>query len=163
MTIYYLDSLRGILRNDLKNIVQKLLVNQFVGASKAGYLSTSKKPVTHLLLKKMNLSASSLGMLMQEPSDQFLRYSSELVVIFLKFLYDQDPVRQLLDPSEVDHEVEVDLETMQKIRELVQFGGFSDCNYLQRTLLKEFQQMESRDLICLDSWLDFGDDLICLD
>ncbi|KAK0599358.1 hypothetical protein LWI29_004571 [Acer saccharum] len=53
MTIYYLDSLRGILRNDLKNIVQnRLLVNQFVGASKAGYLSTSKKPVTHLLLVK---------------------------------------------------------------------------------------------------------------
>lgn len=33
---------------------------------------------------------------------------------------------------------------MQRVKELVQFGGFSDCNYLQRTLLKEFQQMEAR-------------------
>lgn len=36
-------------------------------------------------------------------------FCSELVVIFLKFLYDQDPVRQLLEPSEVDHDVDVDL------------------------------------------------------
>lgn len=36
-------------------------------------------------------------------------FCSELVVIFLKFLYDQDPVRQLLEPSEVDHHVDVDL------------------------------------------------------
>ncbi|KAL5839669.1 hypothetical protein ACOSQ4_012277 [Xanthoceras sorbifolium] len=84
-----------------------------------------------------------IKLLMQEPNDQFLKYNSELVVIFLKFLYDQDPVRRLLDPAEVDHDVEVDLETVQRVRELVQFGGFSDCSYLQRTLIKEFQQMES--------------------
>jgi hypothetical protein len=35
-------------------------------------------------------------------------------------------------------------ETMQRVKELVQFGGFSDCEYLQRTLAKEFQQMEDR-------------------
>lgn len=80
-----------------------------------------------------------IKLLMQEPSDQLLPYNSELVVIFLKFLYDQDPVKQLL---EVDHDIEVDLETMQRVKELVQFGGFSDCEYLQRTLAKEFQQME---------------------
>ncbi|KAJ6364110.1 hypothetical protein OIU76_029119 [Salix suchowensis] len=80
-----------------------------------------------------------IKLLMQEPSDQLLPYNSELVVIFLKFLYDQDPVKQLL---EVDHDIEVDLETMQRVKELVQFGGFSDCDYLQRTLAKEFQQME---------------------
>ncbi|KAJ4703377.1 Anaphase-promoting complex subunit 4-like protein [Melia azedarach] len=84
-----------------------------------------------------------IKLLMQEPSDQLLRYNSELVVIFLKFLYDQDPVRQLLEPSEVDHDVEVDLETLQRIRELVHFGGFMDCNHLQRTLLKEFRLMEA--------------------
>ncbi|XP_044494981.1 anaphase-promoting complex subunit 4 [Mangifera indica] len=84
-----------------------------------------------------------IKLLMQEPSDQPPRYNSELVVVFLKILYDQDPVRQLLEPSEIDHDVEVDLETMQRVKELVQFGGFSDCNYLQRTLLKEFQQMEA--------------------
>lgn len=33
---------------------------------------------------------------------------------------------------------------MQRVRELVQFGGFTDCDYLKRTLVKEFQQMESR-------------------
>lgn len=33
---------------------------------------------------------------------------------------------------------------MQRVKELVQFGGFSDCEYLQRTLAKEFQQLESR-------------------
>ncbi|KAJ0016887.1 hypothetical protein Pint_10737 [Pistacia integerrima] len=50
-----------------------------------------------------------IKLFMQEPSDQLPRYNSELVVVFLKFLYDQDPVRQLLEPSEVDHDVEVDL------------------------------------------------------
>ncbi|KAH9796737.1 Anaphase-promoting complex subunit 4 [Citrus sinensis] len=84
-----------------------------------------------------------IKLLMQEPSDQLPRYNSELVVIFLKFLYDQDPVRQLLEPSEIDHDVDVDLETMQRVRDLVNFGGFSDCNYLRRTLLKEFQLLES--------------------
>lgn len=84
-----------------------------------------------------------IKLLMQEPSDQLPRYNSELVVIFLKFLYDQDPVRQLLEPSEVDHDVDVDLETMHRVRDLVNFGGFSDCNYLRRTLLKEFQLLES--------------------
>lgn len=35
-------------------------------------------------------------------------------------------------------------ETMQRVKELVHFGGFLDCEYLWRTLAKEFQQMESR-------------------
>lgn len=35
-------------------------------------------------------------------------------------------------------------ETVRRVRELVQFGGFSDCEHLQRTLAKEFQQMETR-------------------
>ncbi|KAI8013096.1 Anaphase-promoting complex subunit 4 [Camellia lanceoleosa] len=34
-------------------------------------------------------------------------------------------------------------ETMKRVKELVQFGGFLDTGYLQRTLGKEFQQMES--------------------
>ncbi|CAL5366479.1 unnamed protein product [Camellia sinensis] len=34
-------------------------------------------------------------------------------------------------------------ETMKRVKELVQFGGFLDTGYLQRTLAKEFQQMES--------------------
>ncbi|KAI9121353.1 hypothetical protein K1719_008386 [Acacia pycnantha] len=83
-----------------------------------------------------------IKLLMSEPSDQLLPYNSELVVIFLKFLYDQDPVRQLLEISETDYDVEIDLETLERVRELVQFGGFTDSEYLKRTLAKEFQQME---------------------
>ncbi|ONI10243.1 hypothetical protein PRUPE_4G036500 [Prunus persica] len=85
-----------------------------------------------------------IKLLMSEPSDHhLLPYNSELVVIFLKFLYDQDPVKQLLEASEADDHIEVGLETMQRVKELVQFGGFSDFEYLQRTLAKEFQQVES--------------------
>lgn len=84
----------------------------------------------------------SVKILMAEPSDQ-LPFNSELVIIFLKFLYDQDPVRQLLELSEGDNSVEVDLETMQRIKQLEHFGGFSDLEYLKRTLSQEFQQMEA--------------------
>ncbi|XP_010259823.1 PREDICTED: anaphase-promoting complex subunit 4 [Nelumbo nucifera] len=83
-----------------------------------------------------------IKLLMSEPSDQLPPFNSELVVIFLKFLYDQDPVKQLLEVSEVDQSIEVDWETMQRVNELVKFGGFSDTRYLQRTLAKEFEQME---------------------
>ncbi|KAG5516788.1 hypothetical protein RHGRI_037512 [Rhododendron griersonianum] len=81
--------------------------------------------------------------LMSEPSDQLSPFSSELVIMFLKFLYDQDPVRQFLELSEVDQNIEIDVETMKRLKQLVTFGGFSDTGYLQRTLAKEFQQMES--------------------
>lgn len=84
-------------------------------------------------------------MLMSEPSDQhqLLAFNSELVILFLKYLYDQDPVRRLLEFSEVDQSIEVDMETMERVQELAHFGGFSDFDYLRRTLAKEFQQMES--------------------
>lgn len=82
-------------------------------------------------------------LLMSEPSDQLQSFNSELVVIFLKFLYDQDPIKQLLEPCDVDHSIRINLETEQRVRDLVQFGGFSDCQYLRRTLAKEFQHMES--------------------
>ncbi|KAL4388460.1 hypothetical protein GQ457_09G001980 [Hibiscus cannabinus] len=82
-----------------------------------------------------------IKLLMQEPSDQLLPYNSELVVIFLKFLYDQDPVKPFLELSEVD--IETEMETVQRVKELVHFGGFSDCEYLRRTLAEEFKQMES--------------------
>ncbi|XP_050367855.1 anaphase-promoting complex subunit 4 [Argentina anserina] len=85
-----------------------------------------------------------IKLLNSEPSDHhLLLYNSELVVIFLKFLYDQDPVKQLLEASEADESIEVGLETVRRVKELVQLGGFSDCEHLQRTLAKEFQQMES--------------------
>ncbi|XP_031391478.1 anaphase-promoting complex subunit 4 isoform X1 [Punica granatum] len=83
-----------------------------------------------------------IKLLMSEASDQPPIYNSELVIVFLKFLYDQDPVKQLLEASEADHCIEIDLETTQRIKELIQFGGFSDAKYLQRTLAKEFLQLE---------------------
>ncbi|XP_071930420.1 anaphase-promoting complex subunit 4 isoform X1 [Coffea arabica] len=86
----------------------------------------------------------SFKILMSEPSDQllpFIAFDSELIIIFLKFLYDQDPVRKLLELSDVENPIEVDLETMQRIKELAHFGGFSDSEYLKRTLAEEFQLM----------------------
>lgn len=90
-----------------------------------------------------NWLLKSVKILLSEPSDQLLPFSSELVIVFLKFLYDQDPIKQLLDLSDVDQNIEVDSETLERVKELTQFGGFSDCEYLQRSLAKEFQQMES--------------------
>lgn len=43
------------------------------------------------------------------PFTHTLGFGSELVVIFLKFLYDQDPVKQLLEASEVDHHIDIGL------------------------------------------------------
>ncbi|VFQ88994.1 unnamed protein product [Cuscuta campestris] len=85
----------------------------------------------------------SVKILMSEQSDQLYPFSSsELVIMFLKFLYDQDPLKQLLELPEGDHVIEVDVETMQRIKELSHFGGFSDTAFLRRTLAEEFQQME---------------------
>ncbi|PON41280.1 Anaphase-promoting complex subunit [Trema orientale] len=36
-------------------------------------------------------------------------FGSDLVVIFLKFLYDQDPVRQLLEASDADQIIDIDM------------------------------------------------------
>ncbi|XP_022949706.1 anaphase-promoting complex subunit 4 [Cucurbita moschata] len=84
-----------------------------------------------------------IKLLMSEPSDQLLPYNSELVVIFLKFLYNQDPVKKLLETSANDDNIEIDSELVERVRELALFGGFSECEFLRRTLGMEFQQMES--------------------
>lgn len=60
----------------------------------------------------------------------------------MKFLYDQDPISKLLD-SEAKNNVEVELETMERTRELMHFGGFLDAEYLSRTLAEEFLQTKS--------------------
>lgn len=41
--------------------------------------------------------------------DTFFGFGSELVIIFLKFLYERDPVRQLLEASDADDNIEIDL------------------------------------------------------
>lgn len=84
----------------------------------------------------------SIKILMSEPTDQHPSYNSELVVIFLKFLYDQDPVGLLLEQSAIDHSVELDSATIQRVEDLVELGGFVDTKSMQRTLAKEFQHME---------------------
>ncbi|KAK1291453.1 Anaphase-promoting complex subunit 4 [Acorus calamus] len=83
-----------------------------------------------------------IKLLMAQPTDELANFNSELVVIFLKFLIKHDPVRQLLESSDVDDAIKVDLDTMQRIEELVTFGGFSDTGYLRRSLAKEFEQLE---------------------
>ncbi|GMH05392.1 hypothetical protein Nepgr_007232 [Nepenthes gracilis] len=80
--------------------------------------------------------------LLSEPNDQLPPYNSELVVIFLRFLYDQDPVKLLLEQSAADYYVDIDLDTLQRVEELVNLGGFADTEYLRRTLAKEFQHVE---------------------
>ncbi|OIW20892.1 hypothetical protein TanjilG_24970 [Lupinus angustifolius] len=127
--------------------LDELLINN--ATEKAGMLLVQVERFMRVLSSVMqqysnffNWLLKCIKLLMSEPSDQLLPYNSELVIIFLKFLYEQDPVKQLLEISESDYDVEIDLETMQRVRELVQFGGFSDTEYLRRTLAKEFQQME---------------------
>ncbi|TYJ13037.1 hypothetical protein E1A91_A10G023800v1 [Gossypium mustelinum] len=70
--------------------------------------------------------------------ERFMRVLSSVVQ---QFLYDQDHVKPFLELSEVD--IEPDMETLQRVKELVHFGGFSDCDFLRRTLAEEFKQMES--------------------
>ncbi|KAK4361049.1 hypothetical protein RND71_020001 [Anisodus tanguticus] len=89
--------------------------------------------------KLMDNATERSGMLLV----QVERFMKVLASVVQQFLYDQDPVRQLLKLSEVDSSVEVDLETMERIKQLAYFGGFSDLEYLKRTLSQEFQQMEA--------------------
>ncbi|CAM8924248.1 unnamed protein product [Rhodiola kirilowii] len=80
-----------------------------------------------------------IKLLMAEPSDQLQPFNTELVIVFLKFLYNQDPVRQLLESSEAEDSIK---QTVERVRELIELGGFSDCKYLQKTLAKEFEHVE---------------------
>ncbi|CAO2842717.1 unnamed protein product [Amaranthus hypochondriacus] len=84
-----------------------------------------------------------IKILMSDSSDQLPPYNSELVIMFLKFLYDRDPVKLLLDQSMIDHHVHLNENTIQQIEELVKLGGFADTKCLHRTLAKEFQCMEA--------------------
>lgn len=83
-----------------------------------------------------------IRILLSEQTDQIQPFNTELVVIFLKFLLDNDPVGQLLETHEQNQNIEVDLETMHRVEQLVAFGGFADTKYLERTLTKEFSQLE---------------------
>lgn len=89
-----------------------------------------------------NWLSRCIKILISEPTDQIQPPNSELVVIFLKFLLNHDPVGQLLELYEVNHNIEVDIDTMRQVEQLVAFGGFSDTKYLERTLSKEFHLLD---------------------
>ncbi|CAL9769384.1 unnamed protein product [Musa acuminata subsp. burmannicoides] len=80
-----------------------------------------------------------IKILMSEPIDQIQPANSELIVVFLKFLLDHDPIGELLEVNKI---IEVDVDTMQRVEQLVMFGGYSDTNYLEKTLSDEFNQLE---------------------
>ncbi|XP_044953837.1 anaphase-promoting complex subunit 4 isoform X2 [Hordeum vulgare subsp. vulgare] len=66
-------------------------------------------------------------------------FFSELVVIFLKFLLDKDPIKQLLETDQI---FEWDIDTAKHVEQLVVFGGFTDTQFLERSLAKQFSELE---------------------
>nr|TKW41952.1 hypothetical protein SEVIR_1G351300v2 [Setaria viridis] len=78
--------------------------------------------------------------LLNEPTDQVPAANSELVVIFLKFLLDKDPIKQLL---EADERIDCDMDAARHVEQLVVFGGFTDTQFLERSLVKQFNELEN--------------------
>lgn len=150
---FRLGELRGLSkwRSRYKSVgLDETLINN--ATEKAGILLVQIERFMRVLASSVqqfsnffNWLHKCVKMLTSEPNDQhqILAFNCELVILFLKYLYDQDPVKRLLESTEVDHSIEVDLETMERVQELAHFGGFTDLDYLRRTLAKEFQQMES--------------------
>ncbi|KAG0535189.1 hypothetical protein BDA96_04G344800 [Sorghum bicolor] len=81
----------------------------------------------------------SVKILLNEPTDQVPAANSELVVIFLKFLLDKDPIKQLLEADEI---IECDMDTARHVEQLVVFGGFTDTQFLEKSLVKQFNELE---------------------
>jgi anaphase-promoting complex subunit 4 len=79
--------------------------------------------------------------LLSEPTDQVPAANSELVVLFLKFLLDKDPIKQLLDANQ---RFECDLDTVRHLEQLVVLGGFTDTHFLEKTLMKQFNELDER-------------------
>ncbi|XP_015688990.1 anaphase-promoting complex subunit 4 isoform X1 [Oryza brachyantha] len=77
--------------------------------------------------------------LLSEPTDQVPAANSELVVLFLKFLLDKDPIKQLLDANQ---SFECDLDTVRHLEQLVVLGGFTDTQFLDKTLMKQFNELD---------------------
>ncbi|KAF8730169.1 hypothetical protein HU200_017141 [Digitaria exilis] len=77
--------------------------------------------------------------LLNEPTDQVPAANSELVVIFLKFLLDKDPIKQLLEANE---RIDYDMDTARHVEQLVVFGGFTDTQFLERSLVKQFNELQ---------------------
>uniref|UniRef100_A0A0D9VLX5 Anaphase-promoting complex subunit 4 n=1 Tax=Leersia perrieri TaxID=77586 RepID=A0A0D9VLX5_9ORYZ len=77
--------------------------------------------------------------LLSEPIDQVPAANSELVVLFLKFLLHKDPIKQLLDANQ---SFECDLDTVRHLEQLVVLGGFTDTQFLDKTLMKQFDELD---------------------
>ncbi|CAA7408172.1 unnamed protein product [Spirodela intermedia] len=99
--------------------------------------------VIHELQNFFSWLMRCIKLLMSESATPVSLPNIELIITFLKFHYNCDPVKQLLEGSEVLHDIEVDVDTMRRIEELRAFGGFLDTGYLRRTLTKEFGELEN--------------------
>ncbi|KAG0473509.1 hypothetical protein HPP92_015366 [Vanilla planifolia] len=98
--------------------------------------------VSHLFQNFFNWILRCIKILLPEPTDQIQQQNSELVVLFLKYIFDQDPVGQFLGVLGGNHSIITNPDTSKQVEELVAFGGFLDTEFLERTLSVEFNQLE---------------------
>ncbi|CAN6450184.1 unnamed protein product [Victoria cruziana] len=110
---------------------------------KAGMLSIQVERLSRILavtlLQFRNFFSwlSKCIKLMTEQSDQLPQPNSELVIVFLRSLFNHDPLAIHLKYSK-QCPIKVDAETMERMEELVMIGGFSDPKFLQRSFIEEF-------------------------
>ncbi|XP_020541301.1 anaphase-promoting complex subunit 4 isoform X2 [Jatropha curcas] len=90
----------------------------------------------------INNATEKSGMMLVQ-IERFMRVLSSVEQQFSNFFNWLLKCIKLLMQEPSDQLLPYNRETMQRVKELVQFGGFSDSEYLRRTLAKEFQQMES--------------------
>ncbi|KAE7995578.1 hypothetical protein FH972_000358 [Carpinus fangiana] len=90
----------------------------------------------------INDATEKAGMLLVQV-ERFMRVLSSVVQQFSNFFNWLLKCIKLLMSEPSDQLLPYDRETMRNAKELVHFGGFLDCEYLRRTLAKEFQLMES--------------------
>lgn len=87
----------------------------------------------------------SLRQLNSEPpsqSDALPVINSELVMVFLMTIFNQDPVTPHLDALQKDVKVKIGPEATRRLEELVIFGGFKDTEFLEKTLYQQFNQLK---------------------
>ncbi|KAL0310674.1 UNVERIFIED_CONTAM: Anaphase-promoting complex subunit [Sesamum angustifolium] len=92
--------------------------------------------------KLIDNATEKAGMLLVQ-IERFIRVLSSVVQQFSNFFNWLLKCVKVLMSEPSDQLLPFSRETKQRVRELVHFGGFSDSDYLKRTLAKEFQQLES--------------------
>ncbi|XP_078443262.1 transducin/WD40 repeat-like superfamily protein isoform X2 [Wolffia australiana] len=98
--------------------------------------------VTHELQNFFSWLMRCIKLLMSESTTMIAQPDIELIITYLKFHFNWDPVKHFLEASSLFHDVEVDVETMERVEELKAFGGFMDSAFLSRTLAQEFAKLE---------------------